>query len=93
MVFGLGFRVLGSYKQLPNIQKWSPFSIPSLLGDPRYLEDIVGGRDAEGKELSADTVRDFLKWHNEKGNLPYGHPASVSKKCCIFAGEALHHLS
>mmetsp|Transcript_127303 Transcript_127303/g.179675 ORF Transcript_127303/g.179675 Transcript_127303/m.179675 type:complete len:233 (+) Transcript_127303:32-730(+) len=37
-----------------------------------YMDDIVGGRDAEGKEVSADEVRAFLKKHDEKGNLPYG---------------------
>ncbi|CAE7947986.1 unnamed protein product [Symbiodinium sp. KB8] len=52
-----------------------------------YLEDIVGGRDAEGKELSADTVRDFLKWHNEKGNLPYGLSCTADDMDALTSDE------
>ena len=55
------------------------------------MDDIVGGRDAEGKEVSADEVRAFLKKHDEKGNLPYGHPASVSKTVS-FSGFLLRDL-
>ena len=55
------------------------------------MDDIVGGRDAEGKEVSADEVRAFLKKHDEKGNLPYGHPASVSKTV-PFSGFLLRDL-
>ena len=69
-----------------DIRKMSPIG---------YMDDIVGGRDAEGKELSADAVRAFLKKHHEKGNLPYGPPASVSANvpfCGRFAPSSIVEL-
>ena len=43
--------------------------------------DIVGGRDGQGKELSADQVKTFIKKQDEKGNLPYGPWLNLGKGC------------
>ncbi|OLP75957.1 hypothetical protein AK812_SmicGene44173 [Symbiodinium microadriaticum] len=87
IVFALLTELAAALRQESQLEAALDTSSGQEGASKRYLEDIVGGRDAEGKELSADTVRDFLKWHNEKGNLPYGLSCTADDMDALTSDE------